>query len=138
MKIWYKKTFALGLLFLLLGLSLAAICFLEGFTLKNTILMALCGIIGLPLLLRSLSREKSRQDQLDDLDERNRLVMLKSKSKSFILTQLVCAILMMLLLGVGAALRHQQILAVGVGLACCFVITLFTELFTRLYYEKHS
>lgn len=107
MKIWYKKTFALGLLFLLLGLSLAAICFLEGFTLKNTILMALCGIIGLPLLLRSLSREKSRQDQLDDLDERNRLVMLKSKSKSFILTQLVCAILMMLLLGVGAALRHQ-------------------------------
>lgn len=136
MKIWYKKTFTWGMIFGILAVALLAIGFLKGFELKNTVLMVLCAIIGLGFVVRSLSYEQSRQDRLDDLDERNRLIALKSKSKSFTVTQISCEILMMLFLGVGAALAHQQILAVGVGLAFCFVISLFTELFTKLYYEK--
>lgn len=136
MKIWYKKTFAWGMIFGILAVALLAIGFLKGFELKNTVLMVLCAIIGLGFVVRSLSYEQSRQDRLADLDERNRLIALKSKSKSFTVTQISYEILMMLFLGVGAALAHQQILAVGVGLAFCFVISLFAELFTKLYYEK--
>lgn len=138
MKIWYKKTFALGLLFLVLGAALLTINVVEGFGVKNTILMVLCGIIGFGFMIRSLSREKSKQDKMDDLDERNRLIALKSKSKSFTLTQTISGILMMLFLGIGTAIDEMQILAVGVGLAFCFSISLFAELFTRLYYEKHN
>lgn len=138
MKIWYKKTFAIGAVFLILGIALLAISFLSGFSLKNTILMVLCVIIGIGFIARSLSYEQSRQDQLDDMDERNRLIALKSKSKSFTLTQTISEVLMILFLAVGAALDNKQILAVGVGLVFCFVISLFTELFTRLYYEKHN
>lgn len=138
MKIWYKKTFALGAVFLILGIALLAISVLKGFALKNTVLMVICAILGVSLLARSLSREQARQDQIDDLDERNRLIAWKSKSKSFVLTQVISEVFMILFLAVGATLDHPQILAIGVGLAFCFAISLFAELFTRLYYEKHN
>lgn len=138
MTIWYKKTFAIGAVLLILCIALCAISLLKGFLLKNTILMLICALIGIGFIARSLTYEQSRQDQMEDLDERNRLIALKSKSKSFVLTQVISEILMILFLAVGAALKHNQILAVGMGLVLCFVISLFTEFFTRLYYEKRN
>lgn len=138
MKIYNKKTFITGALFLVMGAALLFISISKGFEIKNTILLLLSLAIGAGFVIRSLSMELSRRDKLDDLDERNQFILLKTKSKSFSPTQLLTAVLMMLLLSVGGSLRIPEITAVGVGFAVCFVITLLAEFFTRLYYEKRN
>lgn len=138
MKIWNKKTFYSGAFFSVLGTALLITNILIGFDVKNVIYMVLCFVIGFGFIERSFSKEKSKQDKLDDLDERNRLIDLKSKSKSFIITQVVSGILVALFLGVGGALDNMLILTVGIGVAVCFTISLITEFLTKIYYEKHN
>ncbi len=73
MKIYYKKKFWASVGSLLLGLALPGTCLFVGwerFDLKDavlTVLMILCGVSG---ILRSLDREKARQDKDEDRDER--------------------------------------------------------------------
>ena len=43
--------------------------------------------IGGELTIRSVSRNLSKEDKLEEMDERNQLIELKTKSQSFRLTQ---------------------------------------------------
>lgn len=138
MKIWNKKTFSVGAFFSFLAVALLIMGILTGFSVSNVIYMVLCIMIGFGFIERSFSKEKSKQDKLDDSDERNRLIALKSKSKSFIITQMVGGILVALFLGVGGALDNMLILAVGIGAAACFTVSLIAEFLTKIYYEKHN
>ena len=88
--------------------------------------------------MRSFSRDMSREDKLEELDERNRLIDLKTKSRAFRLTQAICFGLMLLFLLMGKISGETLLISMGVGLAFAYAISMFTELFTYLYYEKHN
>ena len=88
--------------------------------------------------MRSISQRMAIEDKLEELDERNRLIALKSKSKSFQLTQIISFMLMLALLVMGKVSGYEGFIAMGVGLAFAFAISMFSELFTYMYYESKN
>ena len=105
MKIYYKKKFWASVGSLLLGLALPGTCLFVGwerFDLKDgvlTVLLILCGVSG---ILRSLDREKAREDKDEDRDERDRYNTCRSRALTFrVLYWLNFAILAVCLVGWG-------------------------------------
>ena len=86
MKIYSRKYFLYGLASLALGIAVF-ITAERPVEIKSIILAALCVIIGLSFIFRSFSRELTKADKLDELDERNQLIALKSNSKTSQITQ---------------------------------------------------
>lgn len=73
MRIYYKKKFWAGVGALLLGLALPGTCLFVGwerFDLKDAVLTMFMVLSGISGILRSLDREKARQDRDEDRDER--------------------------------------------------------------------
>ncbi|MGW8114557.1 hypothetical protein ACVS9P_05130 [Caproicibacterium sp. NSD3] len=80
----------------------------------------------------------SKQDKIDDLDERNRLIRLKSKSKAFNVTQTVCFILMIAFMFLGTIAKELLLTYAGVELAFGFNISMIAEIISSIYYENHT
>ena len=87
MKIYNKKYFAYGLASLALGIAVFVTAE-RPVEIKPIVLALLCAIIGVGFIFRSFSRELTKADKLDELDERNQLIALKSNSKTSQITQL--------------------------------------------------
>ena len=139
MKIYNKKVFASGVFEIALGLlSLIADIMKKDFSIKSSVLIAVLVVLGFGSILRSVSPRMAKEDKLEELDERNRLITLKSKSKSFQLTQIISFILMLALLVMGKVTGFEGFIAMGVGLAFAFTVSMFAEIFTYLYYESKN
>jgi len=80
----------------------------------------------------------SKEDRLEELDERNQLIKLKTKSKAFRLTQGICFGLMLTFLVMGKVSGENTFISMGVGLAFAYTVSMFTEIITHCYYEKHN
>lgn len=87
MKIYHRKNFLIGLGETLLGLLNLMLAFLNGSELSNLVIGLACLFFGVDTILRACSRRYAAEDRLEELDERNQLVQLKSLSKSFQLTR---------------------------------------------------
>ena len=74
MKIYNKKNFRYGLGMTILGVLMLLTSIWKGFDVKGTVILALCLFVGIGLMLRSLSRDMSREDKIAELDERNKMV----------------------------------------------------------------
>lgn len=137
MKIYDKKAFLYGAGYLLLagGLLLTAKRPIGG---KPLVLAVLCAAVGLGLLLGSFSRRLARESRLEERDERNRLIALKAGRKTSQITQAGSALVMIAFLGIGKGTGNREFLAIGLGAAFCFAISLFAEMFAKFYFEKHS
>ena len=95
MKIYNKKSFAEGIFMLVLGtLNLIMDLINHTFEISGAILIIALYFLGGGLIIRSLSLKLTKEDKLDKMDERNQLIELKSKSKSFSLTQTISLLLM--------------------------------------------
>ena len=105
---------------------------------KSIILIVALFTFGFGSIMRSISQRMAKADKLEELDERNRLIALKSKSKSFQLTQIISFMLMLALLVMGKVSGYEGFIAMGVGLAFAFAISMFSELFTYMYYESKN
>lgn len=139
MKIYNKKVFASGVFEIALGLlSLIADIMKQDFSIKSSVLIAVLVVLGFGSILRSVSPRMAKEDKLEELDERNRLITLKSKSKSFQFTQIISFILMLALLVMGKVTGFEGFIAMGVGLAFAFTVSMFAEIFTYLYYESKN
>lgn len=138
MKIYNKKAFVQGIFLAALSVALACICFTTDFSAKNVFLAVFNGAFAMYFLPRSLSREKSREDKLEEMEERNRLISLESGWKSHQVTQAGCGTIMILFLAIGKVSGSREFMGIGIGAAFCFTISLFAELFTKLYYEKQN
>ena len=139
MKIYNKKVFASGVFEIALGLlSLIADIMKQDFSIKSSVLIAVLVVLGFGSILRSISPRMAKEDKLEELDERNRLITLKSKSKFFQLTQIISFILMLALLVMGKVTGFEGFIAMGVGLAFTFTVSMFAEIFTYLYYESKN
>ena len=142
MKIYHKKNFAAGLFFTLLGAAFIVLFLVKGEVRPNSVVMCVLSLlIGPGLLLRSFDKRLSFQDRVDELDERNILVKLRTKSTAFSIVQYtllgVCA-----LCAVGAIAYQRnpegQLVLGGMLVVSGVVwfISLLAELFCGLHYEK--
>lgn len=139
MKIYNKKVFASGVFMVALGLlNLITSMMRQDFDINSIILIAALFVLGFGSIMRSISQRMAKEDKLEELDERNRLIALKSKSKSFRLTQIISFTLMLALLVMGKVSGYEGFIAMGVGLAFAFAISMFTEIFTYMYYESKN
>lgn len=139
MKIYNKNSFAKGIFMLALGtLNLIMDLINHTFEIKGAILAVILYFLGGGLIIRSLSLKFTKEDRLDKMDERNNLIELKSKSKSFSLTQTISFLLMLVFLVMGKISGYDGFIAMGVGLAFSFTISMFAEIFTYMYYESKN
>ena len=136
MKIYNKKKFGSGFICIVLGVLNFLACFSTGFDVSGMVITLALLFIGGGYIMRSFSRNMSREDKLDELDERNRLIDLKTKSRAFRLTQAICFGLMLLFLVMGKMSGEILLISAGVGLAFAYAVSMFTEIFTYFYYEK--
>lgn len=139
MKIYNKKVFFSGIGMIFLGTLNLFIKLIQKDVDTTTIgLFVILGAFGLNAISRSLSRKKSREDKLDTLDERNLFIELKSQSKSFQLTQKVSFLLMFILMIIGKVSGNEDFIVMGVGISFAFVVSMFAEIFTQVYYESKN
>lgn len=138
-KIYHRKNFWVGLGMMVLGLlNLILALWRRDLDLSAGILAGALLLLGLSSLLRSLSPKLSQQDRIEERDERNVLVKLKTSTSAFRWTRLVSFGLMALLLVAGAVTGEELLLAVAVGLAFSITISFFAEFFSALYHESKN
>ena len=139
MKIYHKKHFWAGLGMIALGLfNLVLALWRQDMDLSMGVLVGALLLLGASSLLRSLSARLSRQDKIEEGDERNILVNLKASASAFRWTRLATFGLMALALIAGAATGEKALIAIAVGLAFSLTISFFSELFCALYHESKN
>lgn len=139
MKICHKKNFWAGVGMLALGiLNLATALWRGQMEWSDWVLVLALVFLGGSSLLRSLSPKLARQDKIEEQDERNALVQLKTRTSAFRWTRLVSFGLMLSLLIAGAVTRERLLLAVAVGLAFALTVSFFAEFFAALYHESRN
>ena len=139
MKIYNKKVFAVGIFIIALGgLNLIMSIVTKDVDINAIVLIVVLFAFGFNAIMRSVSKRMTREDKLEELDERNRFVELKSKSQSFRLTQIISFVLMLVLLIMGKVSGYEGFIAMAVGLAFSFSISMLTEIFAYMYYESKN
>lgn len=137
MRIYYKKRFYSGLLSLLLAVLNLVGCIQNGFTLKRTVLLVLLLLLGGETVRRSLSRKLSAEDRIADLDERNRLIELKSQSLAY---RVLAGALYVLMLGCAVGYGcSRSMLWVSAFLAALllWLVLLAVRIAGLIYFETH-
>lgn len=138
MKIYNQKTFAAGLLMIVLGLANLALDLGSGFDGKGTLIIVVLLFWGIGSILRSLSPKFSRQDKLEESDERNRFIDQKAKSQAFRLTQAFTFVLMIVSLICAKLTGYEGFIGIGLGLAFAAMFSMLAEVFAYFYYEKRN
>ena len=135
MKIYNKKNFRYGLGMTILGVLMLLVSIWKGFEVKSTVVLALCLFLGIGFLLRSLSRDMSREDKIAELDERNKMVEWRAKSRALGIAELICVVCILVSI-VGMRIVKDFFGGMLVAFGLMYTIMLLTELFTLLYYDK--
>lgn len=135
MKIYNKKNFRYGLGMTTLGVLMLLTSIWKGFDVKGTVILALCLFVGIGLMLRSLSRDMSREDKIAELDERNKMVEWRAKSRALGIAELICVVCILISI-VGMRIVKDFFGGMLVAFGLMYTIMLLTELFTLLYYDK--
>lgn len=138
MKIYNRKKFVSGASCLLLGALLLVTSALRHGAVSNWVLSLVLLALGVGELARSLSKTWTKEDKLEEWDERNRLIDWKAKSRAFQLTQGFSFALMLAMLAMGKVSGYEGFIYIGVGLAFAWSISMFSELFSHLYYESKN
>ena len=136
MKIYNKRKFCFSLFWLFMAILLIVIALIQkNLEFKNIFSAACCGILGINGLGRSLSQKMSKEDKVEELDERNQLIELKSKRKAFQLIQYTLLITGFVFACLGGAYKSVLLGAVGVTSAGMWTLSLLLDWLTYTYYE---
>ncbi len=138
MKIYHKKNFTFGLFALFLAALNLVLNLQQGFNWKDGALIALLCLLGAASLIRSLSQKYSHTDKVEELDERNRLVKLKSRSQAYYISQFVFLSGEIALCAWGKINDSEPCIYLGLGLMLAFFISLITDFFTWIYYDEYT
>lgn len=142
MKIYHKKNFATGLFFTLLGVAFLALMLARWeFSAKSLFWCLLCCFLGPSFLLRSLSREASRQDKIDEEDERTVQVNLRGRSRAFSIVRYTllgaCWLCMAAAVLSGGAPERQLVFGgMSVTAGLIWFVSLLAEVLSCAHYEK--
>ncbi len=137
MKIYNKKSFVSGIFMAVLAtVNWIADVANQTVDRNGVVLAGALYLFGFGAMAHGLSRTLAKQDQVEALDERNQFIAYQSKSKAFTLSQAISFFLMLALLVMGKISGNESFIAMGVGFAFSYAISMFTEFFTYLYYEE--
>ena len=142
MRIYHKKNFAVGLFFTALGLAFLGLMLARWeFPAKSIFWCAFGLLTGPAFLLRSLSREASRRDRIEEQDERNVQVALRAKSAAFSILRYVllgmCWLCMAAaLLGGDAPERQLVFTAMSAAAGIAWFLSLVLELVCEHHYGR--
>lgn len=142
MKIYNKKGFIFGILWTALGVSSLIISILspDDFLpkeIKNLVIAIVVILIGISGFYRAFSKKATREDKIQEQDERNRLLTLKTKSLTLKILYGCLA-----LVAIGGLIAYEltnrtawidTIAVAGVLLG----FMLLVEIVVSIYYEKH-
>lgn len=141
MRIYNKKTFWWGMFYFYLsinwGIKLIGKA-LEGMQFDILVLIALCvllGFTGLSDIRRGLSKKLSKADKLEELDERNRFILLKSNSKAYHITELGSGVMVAVFGGIGLAMDSAWLKGMALGALLCFLLSFFANMCAEIYYK---
>ena len=137
MKIYDKKRLLRNLVSIAITLALIVTGVGKGFTVKSVILIILGVLIEANELHITFSREETRRQKIEEMEERNQFVRLKARSRSFGLIQNIQFVLMLLFVVLGVVRNVPLITGMGVAWGLMFTISAICELCTTLYYENH-
>lgn len=137
-KVYHKKNFLWGVLLLLLGLLLLAAGVGKGFTLRSAVVAALLLFLGGGILLRSLSRDLSREDRVQERDERSLLVALRARGTAFRCAQGVCFLCLVAVLLGHRALGEETAALLALAFGGMWTVMAVSELAALWYHERHS
>lgn len=143
MKIYNKKGFWLGIFWVLLAIGCAVADLRRPdpnmlIRVRDWVLTVFVFLLGISSFWRAFSRSATREDRIEEMDERNRLVEVKSKAR---MLDFVYGTLFVLVVG---GLIGFQVTASEVWLALFiipgFLLGLFVlvHIFIKLYYNKHE
>ena len=132
MKIYNKKRLWSGVGLLALAILLLVTMCIKGFRAKDIALV----VVLLALGLSQVSGAMSRQQTIEDREERNVFIELKAKSRAFSLTQNICLVLTIVLIVGGAVKRQMVLMAMGVATGLVITVSTICELIATVYYEK--
>lgn len=139
MKIYHKNNFAKGVFMLGLGvLNLVINIINNSITIKDGILSTVLFLIGGTLLVRSLSKSISRNDKIETMDERNRLIKLKSGSRALVISQYISFFLILCCVAAYTMTKSIGFIGIMIGLVLAWVISILVEAFTYIYYESKN
>lgn len=140
-KIYNKTTFWLGLFFLLLSLVyiIELIFSFEsmsgGKIFKTLISLVFTTVVGFWSVQESLSHKRTKEAE-QEKDERKELVTLKSANASIIITQTGSFILMIAAIIVWYVSGVDGFIGVVIAFGVMLNLSLFSQIFTYLYYNK--
>ena len=139
MKIYHKNNFAKGVFMLGLGvLNLVINIINNSITIKDGILSTVLFLIGGTLLVRSLSKSISRNDKIETMDERNRLIKLKSGSRALVIRQYISFFLILCCVAAYTMTKSIGFIGIMIRLVLAWVISILVEAFTYIYYESKN
>jgi len=142
MKIYHKKNFSEDILLTGLGLLLLVTMLLrQCFRPKSVLICTAALLLGLGLLFRSLSRQCARADRLEELDERNLLIQLRSKGLAFTIVQNALLVLCLLSAAGGvlrSGSREAQLVFGGMLIlsGLLWFLSFLVELLCGIHYER--
>ena len=141
MKLYNKKGLLLGLFWFLVGVSGLILELVKpgnnmAVHIRDIVLFSLLLLFSIRQIVRAFSQTATREDMVEERDERNRLVQLRARGLSFQLTQGIVFLLMAGALVAGKLTGEQSFIGIGVGMAFALSIAMFTELFAYFHYEK--
>lgn len=132
MKIYSKKRLWSGVgLLVLAALLLVTMC-IKGFRAKSVALVVVLVAIG----LGELGSAMSRQQAIEDREERTAFIESKARSRAFSLTQQICLVLTIVLVVAGAVKTYLPLLAMGVATGLILTLSTVCEIAATIYYEK--
>lgn len=132
MKIYNKKKLWSGVGSLALAVLLIVTMCIKGFRAKDIALV----VVLLALGLSQVSGAMSRQQTIEDREERNVFIELKAKSRAFSLTQNICLALTIVLIVGGAVKTYLPLLAMGIATGLILTLSTVCEIAATIYYEK--
>ncbi|MGR3779554.1 hypothetical protein ACT1UG_28950 [Bacillus paramycoides] len=143
MKVYNKKGLIWGVIWTILGgwtLVLSIIKpndFLPG-QIKNVLLSALLITIGISGFIRAFSRKATQVDLVEEQDERNRLIIFKSKART--LDILFWCLVVIMIGGLVGYIMTKNIAWGFIFIIPGLLISFYwiTYIITLVYYEKHE
>lgn len=137
MKIYNRGNFLHGLFMVLLGAALIPLGLLrEDLDWWDWVLSGALVFMGGLFLIHSASKKLSREERVEEQDERNRLVLLKNRSRAFQMVEGSCLALTTIFFVAGKAAEKLLLIHMGCGLAIALSLCLFADLATFIYYDS--
>ena len=138
MKIYNKKGFISGIVWLsicLVGIFAMAV---KGFSLKLTLWTLLLFLFSIASISRSFSKASSLEDLLADTDERDRYILLKTANKSLQIFGWINFAVTISLMIIYAITKNNYLLGAFILSSLYITIIFIVTLCTNIYYEKHE